>query len=79
MTDIEEYLLHRITATEAVSVTQLVSRLDHLHLSRAAMRRHLRRLVNGQHLQSRPRGGVTGGRRLYSKPRNTVDEPVGVT
>lgn len=52
--------------TEGVCVTGMVARLN--CLSRRSMRRTLNKLVNRRILMSRPRGGVSGARRLYYRP-----------
>jgi predicted ArsR family transcriptional regulator len=57
-------VLRAITDQEGVSVTQMCARLGR---SRAAMRRHLARLVAAGVLRSQPRGLVKGARVLYRR------------
>lgn len=65
-------LMVTITETESVSVTQMQGRLAKrfdLHVSRWAVRRALRRMERYGLLQSRPRGSIQGGRRIFCRPQ----------
>ena len=69
MTD--EQLLAEIIDTEAVSVTEMVSRLGWRPTARRCMRQRLKRLVKNGLLQSRPRDTISGrgGRVIFWKPK----------